>query len=261
MEKSLPNFYAIIPATVRYCKELEPMARLLYGEITALASREGYCWASNGYFSDLYDVDDRTIRRWINSLKENNFIVVEIEKEGFHTTRKIWISPEIQNSFARGQKCPDGRTKMSGGEDKNVRHINTPSNTDEKTVCPSGAVAPSESLKKVEKIGTDGNKRSLEKDEVIKKMLHQMPEATMGEIEEAWQVLVGYTGRVNDLMQFIFGTVKNLKAKKNIEKLQTKEKECPPTCEIPPVKVLTLEEIALRQQHAQKLFSEYLTKP
>jgi hypothetical protein len=60
-----PSYYAIIPANVRY-SNLKPNTKLLYGEITALASKEGYCFASNRYFADLYDVTKNTISSWIS---------------------------------------------------------------------------------------------------------------------------------------------------------------------------------------------------
>lgn len=64
------NYYAIIPATVRYNKELKFAERLLYGEITALTNKRGYCFATNRYFSQLYDVTTETISRWISHLKK-----------------------------------------------------------------------------------------------------------------------------------------------------------------------------------------------
>lgn len=74
------SYYAIIPATVRYDRELPPNAKLLYGEITALCNETGYCWATNAYFSELYGVSERAISRWLNALTKNGHIVVEMQK-------------------------------------------------------------------------------------------------------------------------------------------------------------------------------------
>ena len=74
MKIEQPSYYAIIPATVRYCKELPANAKLLYGEITALASTDKGCFARNKYFANLFNVDVRTIARWINLLEQYGFI-------------------------------------------------------------------------------------------------------------------------------------------------------------------------------------------
>ncbi|TYR75557.1 alpha/beta hydrolase [Rossellomorea vietnamensis] len=80
MEK---NYYAIIPANVRYDKDLTPNAKLLYGEITALCNEKGYCWAGNSYFSELYKVSKKSISTWINQLSSKGYITSEIKyKEG-----------------------------------------------------------------------------------------------------------------------------------------------------------------------------------
>jgi hypothetical protein len=77
------SYYAIIPANVRYDKSLKPNAKLLYGEITALCNEKGYCWASNDYFSGLYEVSKETISRWVSQLKQKKYISVELEyREG-----------------------------------------------------------------------------------------------------------------------------------------------------------------------------------
>jgi len=78
-EKEKPSYYAIIPANVRYCESLSPNEKLLYGEITALSNKEGYCWASNGYFAKLYAVSKRSITRWLEKLNSEGFITVEYE--------------------------------------------------------------------------------------------------------------------------------------------------------------------------------------
>ena len=77
--KETPNYYAIIPANVRYA-DLKPNAKLLYGEITALSNKHGFCFASNKYFAELYKVNKNTISSWISDLKNYGFITVKIER-------------------------------------------------------------------------------------------------------------------------------------------------------------------------------------
>lgn len=106
-----PNYYAVIPAFVRYDEELSPNAKLLYAEITALTNGQGYCWASNGYFSNLYSCSERQIRRILKQLSDKKYIQIEV-KNG--TERKIFITD-------RGDKnVIGGGTKMSYPLDKNV---------------------------------------------------------------------------------------------------------------------------------------------
>ena len=77
MEK--PNYYAIIPSEVRY-SNLKPNAKLLYGEITALSGKLGYCYATNNYFAELYGVSKNTVSRWISELSKLGFINIEVER-------------------------------------------------------------------------------------------------------------------------------------------------------------------------------------
>lgn len=76
-DKITPGYYAVIPADVRYNKKLSSGSKLLYGEITALCNKEGYCWASNSYFSELYGCVPQTISNWIQELISENFIRTE----------------------------------------------------------------------------------------------------------------------------------------------------------------------------------------
>jgi hypothetical protein len=77
------SYYAIIPATVRYDKDLTPNAKLLYGEITALCNEKGFCWATNQYFAELYNVSKMSISNWIKQLTHKGYISTEIiYKEG-----------------------------------------------------------------------------------------------------------------------------------------------------------------------------------
>lgn len=71
-------YYAVIPATVRYDKELKASEKLLYGKITVLANRYGYCYAKNKYLAELYDVSTETMSRWISNLEKKGYIKTEI---------------------------------------------------------------------------------------------------------------------------------------------------------------------------------------
>ena len=100
MEEQQKAYYAIIPANVRYDKDLVPNAKLLYGEITALCNEKGYCWATNQYFAELYNVSDRTIKNWISQLVDKGYIQRSVKyREGTKEIeqRKLFIGSE--NNF------------------------------------------------------------------------------------------------------------------------------------------------------------------
>ena len=77
-----PNYYAIIPANVRYDDNLKLGEKMMYGEITALANKTGVCYASNNYFARLYKVSPQAISKWIKSLEKFKYITITYEKEG-----------------------------------------------------------------------------------------------------------------------------------------------------------------------------------
>ena len=85
-----PNFYAILPANVRYCKELSMFQKILYAEITALTQKDWFCWASNKYFAELYDMWETHISKQISDLAKKWFLEVFIEKKEWNK-RRIYV--------------------------------------------------------------------------------------------------------------------------------------------------------------------------
>lgn len=85
------SYYAIIPALVRYNENIPANAKLLYGEITALCNKKGYCYASNKYFANLYSVSNNTVSNWVSSLVSEGFIRIFVSQEDGNQ-RKIWLS-------------------------------------------------------------------------------------------------------------------------------------------------------------------------
>lgn len=106
------SYYAIIPANVRYDKTLKANSKLLYGEITALANDKGFCWSSNSYFADLYDVSKTSVSVWISELEKRGYIRLEMTyKQGTKQIeqRKIFIATPIKenlNTYIRKLKDP-----------------------------------------------------------------------------------------------------------------------------------------------------------
>lgn len=132
--KQNPNIFAIIPARVRYDKALKPNAKLLYGEIQALTQAEGYCWASNAYLAELYDLTPANVGRLIAQLEQRGYITREIirdEETNAVTGRKIWINldmgglctPPGKNAEGSRQKCGDPPGKKAGENNININNI------------------------------------------------------------------------------------------------------------------------------------------
>ena len=107
-----PNYYAIIPANVRY-SNIKPNAKLLYGEITALSNKLGYCFASNTYFADLYGVSKNTVSRWLSDLKKSEFITINIERNSNKqiTKRIIGIVKKVDTPI--DEKSKDNNTSIN----------------------------------------------------------------------------------------------------------------------------------------------------
>ena len=91
MERETPTYYAIFPADLRYDKDRRPNEKLLYGEITALSDKHGYCWATNRYFAELYEVTPKCVSKWINHLIEKGYLFSKIiyEEDGKTVSQRI----------------------------------------------------------------------------------------------------------------------------------------------------------------------------
>ena len=132
-EKEIPSYYSIIPATVRYDHNLKANEKLMYGEITALSSKNGYCWAENRYFAELYDVHKITISKWLKNLEDNGYIKTEL-KYVYGTKqvskRLIYINDTPISQIAKGYKSNDydpvsqnAKEELSTTSNNNTRDI------------------------------------------------------------------------------------------------------------------------------------------
>ena len=63
----------------------------MYSEITALSTKDGYCFAENDYFADLYGKEVNTISYWVSKLVRAGFIRREIDKSKGNR-RKLYVN-------------------------------------------------------------------------------------------------------------------------------------------------------------------------
>jgi len=117
-----PNYYAIIPANIRYSDKVNSTEKLLYAEITALCNQKGYCWASNDYFSKLFKKHPNSISRNIKNLSVNGFIKIHLVKEEKNVDKR-------RITLVGSQKCLDPLNKnVNTPLNKNVKHNTINSN-------------------------------------------------------------------------------------------------------------------------------------
>lgn len=119
MKVEKPNYYSITPAVVRYDKSLPMGARFMYGEITALTKKDGYCWAGDAYFAELYEVKKATIQNWLRALEQKGYITRErVYKDGTKQIKnryiKIFDTP-MQNNLGTYTKNFDNPTQNNLG--------------------------------------------------------------------------------------------------------------------------------------------------
>lgn len=101
---------------MRYA-DISPNAKLLFGEITALCNKEGFCWASNSYFAKIYKVKNCTVSEWIRQLKEFGFIDYSIKD---YNQRKITLREKPIGVSEKTDRGVSEKTEHSNTEDNNT---------------------------------------------------------------------------------------------------------------------------------------------
>ena len=155
------GFYAIIPAIVRYDNQLNGNAKLLYGELTALANERGYCWATNQYFASLYNVSKRTIISWMKQLEKRKYIKIQVfykPDRKIVDRRHIYIlpfptdtefyTPSEENFITYGKNHHEGGEEnfTTPGEENFTENNTLLNNTENNTKNKKNSVEPSSTM-------------------------------------------------------------------------------------------------------------------
>lgn len=129
MAEAYRSLYSVIPARVRDDHELRPNAKLLYGELSALAQAEGYCWAWNAHLAETLGIAKRTVEDLLKQLRDRGHIRLEVERDPESQEvlrRKIWIcgppGSSVPPPAKNGGRVPP---KMGGPPPENGGENNT----------------------------------------------------------------------------------------------------------------------------------------
>ena len=134
VDENRPSYYAVIPADVRYDDQIPANAKILYGEISALIGAEGYCFASNQYFSSLYGMAEETIARLITKLEKAGHIRREMERDqtGQIVSRKLYLRVSVPEIHPVDEKINTPLQKNQEGIDEKVKDTNLSNSIKEK---------------------------------------------------------------------------------------------------------------------------------
>lgn len=121
-----PNYFAIIPASVRYDSSVSPSSKLLYAEISSLCNSRGFCFATDDYFSKLYGTTKSSVQRWLVELESKKYIRREIVyKQGTKEIldRHIYILDPLYSGM-RIPMLKNENTPIIKNEGDNNKYIN-----------------------------------------------------------------------------------------------------------------------------------------
>ena len=92
--------------------------------ISCLCAKDGYCYANNEHFAEIFDITTISVSRKLKLLEDKNYITIEYKKTGnVISERKITI-PRL----SRYQKSQPPLTKMLTAVNKNVKGNNNINN-------------------------------------------------------------------------------------------------------------------------------------
>ena len=95
--------------------------------ISSLSAEKGYCFASNKYLSELFDIEEETISRKLSKLVSKDYITIDYEKRGCEIVdRKIRLTKISIHDCQKYQSTIDKKIK-----DNNININNTSNNKKE----------------------------------------------------------------------------------------------------------------------------------
>lgn len=108
-ENKVENYWILIPPQIAGNENLPAGAKLVFGRIFALSSKEGYCWASNEYLSLGIGLKKTTVRDYVLLLAKRGYIRVELDRNEKKQIieRRIYLSLVVNKNIKDKNKSID----------------------------------------------------------------------------------------------------------------------------------------------------------
>ena len=114
-------FWSVIPATVLDDMSIPANAKILYGVLSSLMRREGYCWPSNAQLAEAMHCSEDIISRWVSLLAKAGHIKVQVipNRQTGGNLRRIFPSlpePVLMDGGGMSAKQPTGMSAKNPGD-------------------------------------------------------------------------------------------------------------------------------------------------
>ena len=106
------------------------LERLLLIHIISLCKKNGYCWATNRYFCDIYNVTQVTISKSISNLATFGYIKTEYDNKSTNNSKRIIKLSEVLNL-----KLKSIKDNFNTGYKQNFKQYNNKLNKKEDSIC------------------------------------------------------------------------------------------------------------------------------
>lgn len=114
--------------------------KLLFGEIASNSLEKGFCWFSNKYLMERFNIGERTASRWVNDLRKKGYITIKIVKRkdsqevderqiSVDTTKPIlaeymnWYRQKRHQGIANNGKTPPAKNGVVNNKELNNKDV------------------------------------------------------------------------------------------------------------------------------------------
>lgn len=112
MAETFHAYVSVIPEEVLKDGRLPGNAKILYGILSALMRKKGYCWPSNQQLAEAMHCSEDAVRRWVTALRRYGYLRAEVQadRQFGGSVRRIYPASEEP-----AEEKPEGCSEIDPG--------------------------------------------------------------------------------------------------------------------------------------------------